>query len=122
MRFRRINGAISLEVHRYAPEMNKLCILGKSFSVGAVTSFKGAYEQLGWTPSKLRIIGRIETIYPEEWKHLNRTWVGYVDKRSTALTLKRQVLSRESGVDRRLFDGRQLPVPRVTLKTWIVGG
>lgn len=109
-----------LEVHKYAPELNKVHMKN-----GAVFKAPGCKTVAQWrittrAPQRPCIMAQLQTHYDApEHKWLEKKRTGIVTSRLEAVQLAQ--LYRMNNRGGKLIDGSYLPPVKVTIKTWIVG-
>jgi hypothetical protein len=93
-----------IEVHKYAPEMNKAYRLVQGRPVLIARATNGGLVAKGFDsiktlrdrfrPARQGVIATVRTHYPDSLKWLERTYCGYVDSRTKALEFARDIKSK----------------------------
>ena len=112
---------LRLERHRYAPELNTLWVGSTPLKVPGSISIHGAIKHLGWVPVEPRRMVEVRVVYPAEWASLNREHIGWVHNYQHIKLVLDRVRAHHCSGDRKLLDGRTLPVPEIHVHTWLEG-
>ena len=104
-----------LDVHEYAPEMNKLHFHGVAFRCPRVKTIKEA-KQYCFPKKRKGLYCRIDSIYSgEKYKSLNRIGLasGKIENRISAVRYAKQKLQQNGGI---LLSGEILPPNKLKFK------
>lgn len=114
---------LSIETHKYAPELNKILFVRdrrvvSSLSAPGVTSIRQAREKF-LKPQSFARVATVTTHYPEKWERLNRTHKGLIRSYADLLDFKNYVRNRTTGG--MLLSGEVLPDADIKIKIKMIG-
>ena len=115
---------IILEVHHYAPELNRAYLNGNAQAVVkcpgifTIKDFRARF----FKPVKRGLFAVVAKEYDDpRYTWLNKTYSGYVSSRAEALALVRD-MKPGTGAGKPLVNGEIMPAPKFTIEFRIIGG